>query len=207
MSAQKKRRERLFSPGKPKIRPAAYDDIRWMWAAAKRAGFDGDSDAFNRFVEPFLAGADKVFMLEDTNAEFANGSGPVGIVLANYDGWALVPHVVWFDWATARNILRCTVGFLQAMRYAQGTGIIKINSSHENNAWFKWLKRYIPIYLAGRIPHGREDGDEYIFYLRGRQKSEQPIQTKDAFRWQQGKVRDQAANNSAVAGGNAAVSH
>lgn len=170
MKTAKIRRERLFRAGKPVIRPAIYSDIRWMWAAAKRSGFDGTSEEFTHQVEPMLAAADKLFMLEDRNKEYSKGAGPVGIVLANYDGWALVPHVEWFPWASPRNIVRCSVGFLQAMKYTQDVGVIKIFAEGDAADWFKWLKRYVAISLAGRIPYGRDTGQECIFYLRGRKQ-------------------------------------
>ena len=166
----KKRRETLFRKGKPDIRPAIYEDIRWLWAAAKRGGFDGTSEEFTIKAEPFLAEADRVFMFEDRNSEFDKGRGPVGIVLCNYDGWSLLPHIEWFPWTTAQNRLRCTVAFLHSMRYTKDVGMIKVMSSENNEKWFKRLKRYVAINLAGRIPHGRSDGMESIFYLRGRKQ-------------------------------------
>lgn len=171
MKSAKIRRERLFRTGKPVVRPAIYSDIRWLWAAAKRNGFDGTAEEFTAQTEPLLAQADRLFMLEDLNREYSKGSGPVGLVLANYDGWALVPHVEWFPWATPRNILRCSVGFLQAMRYTQDVGVIKIFAEGRTAKWFKRLKRYVAISVGGRIPYGRDTGEECIFYLRGRKQN------------------------------------
>ena len=175
MKIAKKRRDKLFRTGKPVIRPAQYSDIRWMWAAAKRDGFKGDSTEFTEYVEPLLAQADKIFILEDRNNEFAKKAGPVGVVLTNYDNWSMVPHVEWFPWATPRNKLRCTVGFLQSMRYTQSVGSIKIFAIDEYADWFKWLRRYIPIILVGKIPGGRPDGNEWVFYVRGRRNVDRQI--------------------------------
>ena len=172
MKAAQARRERLFRKGKPSIRPAVYEDIRWLWVAARRGGYKGSPEEFTAKAEPFLAAADKIFFLEDTNKEFESGKGPVGVVLCNYDEWSLFPHVEWFPWTTPQNKLRCTVGFLQAMRYTRDVGIIKIQANAANDKWFKWLKRYVAINLAGRIPHGRADGMESIFYIRGRKQHE-----------------------------------
>jgi hypothetical protein len=169
MKKAKERRERLFKSGKPTFRPAVYNDIRWLWVASKRAGFDGTSEEFSQQCEPRLAQADRLFMVEDRNKEFESGNGPVAVVLANYDGWTLCPHVEWFPWATNKNKLRCTVGFLQAMRYTHSIGCIKIFADGQYSAWFKWLRRYVAISLVGRIPSGRPGGEECIFYLRGRQ--------------------------------------
>lgn len=198
MKAQKARRDRLFKRGKPHVRPALYSDIRWMWAAAKRAGYDGESTEFSATVEPMLAQADKVFILEDGNAEFAKGQGPVGVVLANYDDWAMVPHVEWFPWATSRNILRCTVGFLQSMRYTRGVGSIKLFIVEEYAAWFKWLRRYIPIIMVGKIPGGCQEGNEWIFYIRGRRN-----EPKESIRRVEDRKHIGAENNSTTAGSNA----
>ena len=172
MKKAQQRRERLFKEGKPLIRPCIYSDIRWMWVAAKRAGNDMTPEEFSNKAEPILAQADKIFILEDRNSEFQSGQGPVGVVLANYDGWSLCPHVEWFPWAATRNKLRCTVGFLQAMRYSNDIGSLKVYSTAEYHQWFKKLKRYVAISYAGKVPHGRFDGDEHIFYLRGRKQHE-----------------------------------
>ena len=172
MKTAKARRDRIFRSGKPRIRPMVYDDIRWLWVAARRQDYDGNPEDFSRETEPLLAAADKLFMLEDSNREFTEGVGPVGVVLANYDGWTLAPHVEWFPWATPRNILRCSVGFLQLMKYTHDVGCVKIFATAENAPWFKRLKRYIAINLGGRIPGGRPSGEEYIFYLRGRKQNE-----------------------------------
>lgn len=201
MKAAKVRREQLFKSGKPVIRPAVYDDIRWIWAAVKRAGYDGTSEKFTMQMEPLLAEADRLFVLEDRNREFSKGSGPVGIVLSNYDGWALVPHVEWFPWASHRNILRCTVGFLQAMRYTQGIGIIKVFAEGHTAEWFKRLKRYVAISLGGRIPHGRSTGEECIFYLRGREHHDR--NNENTVRRDRNKVSNPARHDSATAGYNA----
>lgn len=170
MKIAKARRDKLFKTGKPDIRPAVYDDIRWVWVAARRDGFGGTSEAFTKAYEPILAKADRLFILEDRNHTHESGKGPVGLVMANYDGWALVPHVEWFPWATTRNKIRCTVGFLQLMKYTHDVGVIKIFSDGANTEWFKWLKRYISISLVGRIPGGRATGEECIFYIRGRKQ-------------------------------------
>lgn len=198
MKAAKARREQLFRIGKPTIRPAVYNDIRWVWASVKRSGFEGTSEEFTQQMEPLLAEADRLFVLEDRNREFSKGTGPVGIVLANYDGWALVPHVQWFPWASHRNILRCSVGFLQAMRYTQDVGVIKIFADGDTAAWFKRLKRYVAISLGGRIPYGRDSGEECIFYLRGRKHHDRGH--KNAVRRDQAKVQNIASHDSATAG-------
>ena len=190
MSAVKDRRDRLFRDGKPDIRPAVLDDMRWFWAAARRDGFDGTPDQFTAGVQNYISEADSVTILGDTNSEFANGRGPVGVVLANYDGWALVPHVLWFPWATPRNILRCSVGYLHSMRYARGVGVIKVLSDEHNADWFRRLKRYVAISKAGMIPGGKAGSDEHIFYLRGRGQHGQ--RSKEGFRRERGQVGNTA---------------
>lgn len=200
MRIAKVRRDRLFRHSKPTIRPGVYADIRWMWAAAKRAGFEGEAPEFTEQIEPLLAQADRLYMLEDRNGEFAKGAGPVGMVLANYDGWALVPHVEWFPWATSRNRLRCTVGFLQSMRYTQGIGVIKVFSDAEHADWFKRLKRYLPISLGGKVPFGRADGEEFIFYIRGRKHDKR---YKNAVRRVEGKNPGATGHDSSAASSSA----
>lgn len=168
MRISKTRRDRLFRHGKPTIRPAVYEDLRWFWAAARRDGFTGTQDEFTAQAESLLAEADKIWLVEDKNAQFKEGAGPVGVFLANFDGWSLIPHVEWFPWATPRNKLRCTVGFLQSMRYSNEIGSIKIFAHAEFAPWFKHLKRYLPIIWVGKITGGRPRADEHVFYVRGR---------------------------------------
>ena len=179
MKIAKTRRDKLFRYSKPTFRPAVYDDIRWFWASARRQGYEGTPEEFSRQAEESLAGADRIVVAEDTNGNYEKGAGPVGVFLSNYDGWTLAPHVEWFPWATPRNKLRCTVGFLQSMRYARDIGSIKIFAEARYAGWFKRLKKYVPVSLVGKITGGRETGDEYIFHLRGRGRNEQHIRRED----------------------------
>jgi len=167
---QQKRRERLFAKGRPTIRDYTNDDIKWLWAGARWKGAEVDQAEFMLIIDNTLVQADRHYILEDRNAEFEGGFGPVGLVLATFDEWALAPHVEWFPWATTQNKLRCTVGFFQKQRYTRGIGCIKVFTVGDvYKSWFKRLRRYLPIYYVGQIPDGRSDGVEHIFYLRGRE--------------------------------------
>jgi len=169
MKIQQKRRELLFAHGRPTIRPYEAEDIKWLWAGARRAGGEIDREIFLEITQTTLQQADRIYIIEDRNSEFASGVGPVVLILATYDGWSLIPHAEYFPWTTTRNKLRCIVAYLQKQRYARGVACIKIHTAGAvQKAWFKKFKRYLPMYYVGAIPSGRPDGDEYIFYLRGR---------------------------------------
>ena len=171
---QQRRRDRLFGDKRAVIRGYQAEDVRWLWVAARRAREDISQEEFHAAVSSILNQSNKLWIIEDVHSEFKEGHGPVGLIMATFDDWALSPHVEWFPWATIRNKLKGTVGFIQIMRYRKDVGIIKIFAAGEvNKKWFKWLRRYLPIAYAGAIPNGRAGEDEHIFYIRGRKHYDQ----------------------------------
>jgi len=110
---------------------------------------------------------EKKWIVEDNNA-FCGGYGPVGMVLADYDGWNLDLNLESFKWASPRNILRTAVSFLQMMRYDKSVGIVNIHSLKEDKAFLSHVSQYGVLKYAAKIPDGSKDGDKYIYYIRGR---------------------------------------
>lgn len=155
----REQRDKLYREGKPTIREYNPQDIKWLWAAVCRAGTSMPRENFIQIINHTLAKADMLWVIEDRNSEFQTGFGPVCLVLATHDGSTLEPNVEWFPWATPRNKLRCTVGFLQHARYMKGTVIIRILTTYD----LQKLKHYIPIGYAGKIPSSVN-----IYYLRGK---------------------------------------
>ncbi len=166
--SRKDRRQRLFRFGKPKVRDVIYEDLAWFWTAARKNGSDLTPEEFTEAYEPWLASFEKMAMLEDFNTEFQDRTGPVGLVAAHFDGWVLEPHVHWFPWVTKRNILRCSVAYLSLMTYSRKIGCIRIHSDTETSGYFDRLSKYLPIARCGQIPHGRPDGEEHIFAMKGK---------------------------------------
>ncbi len=173
----RQRRERLFKSGRPLIRNAVIEDIGWVWAAHRRIKGNGnepdDQLEFAQNVEQRLAAWDIVYMLEDSNAEFEKGSGPVGVIHAMYNGWTIEPHAVWFPWARKANKLKCLTGFFMKMRNSGKIGSCVLHIDKEHEKFFRHMKRYAPIYPVGKIPAGKPDGADYVFYIRGRKSLEQ----------------------------------
>ena len=166
----KERRARLFQHGKPVIRDALLEDLAWFGVAARMEGYEGPAEEILANWEEQLGAVDRVWVLEDRCPGFKGGSGPVGVMMAHSDGWTVIPHALWFPWAQAKHKLRGTVAFLQHLRYSHEVGCIKISANASHRKWFTKLRRYVLVVPVGRIPAGRPDGDEYIFYTRGRAK-------------------------------------
>ncbi len=81
---------------------------------------------------------------------------PVGIVIGKIDDNRLEPHVFWFPWATPRNMLECTIKFLDTMRKAW---TIIIFSEEKNHKWFKKIERYGVIRQVGKIDKYYPNGE------------------------------------------------
>ena len=172
MNKSRKNRMRLFGSENPKIRLANRDDVAlYLYAYRVANGHDPDPE-YREMIEHELAEYDSLRVLEDRNAAFNSERSPVGLVKAMDNGWTHEPHVDWFPWATTRNKLRCAVAYLYKQRCSRDVGVAVIHSEKQDLRWYKHLKQYVPLYFSGKIPAGRPDGDEYLFYLRGKRPLE-----------------------------------
>ena len=163
----KQRRARLFSRGKPTVRPMQPDDLKWLWAAnVMREDAVQDQQEFTDDVLGRLQQFDEIYILEDRKRRSENGQLPVGVVTAHSDGWALDPHVDWFPWARSYNKVRCAVAFFTLARFSGRVGVVRVHSDEENYKFFSGLHRYVPIKRGGKIPRGRPGGGcDHIFYV------------------------------------------
>jgi len=180
--SQKERRERLFRHGKPVVRTMELDDMRYLWAAWQMSDVEQMEQAdFHYRISEWLLGYDMVNIIEDRNSGFGDGSGPVTLVYANFDGWNLVPHAEHFPWATKRNKLRANVAFFMAQRYSKNVGCTRVFVDDENRAFFAALRKYVPIYPGCKIPGGRPGfrtnekservaNADHLFYVRGKRR-------------------------------------
>ncbi len=165
-------RDRLFRTGRPLLRRFESRDVNWLWVAYRNDGGNQDEVTFKEDMIVHLESQwDRVTMAEDRNAGFESGAGPVGLFHATFDDWVLQPHVTWFPWASTRNKLRCTVQYLMQLRNSRNIGVALVRAIDRN--WFARLKKYVPIYPVGKVPHGHPDGDEFWFYVRCRKTSAQ----------------------------------
>ena len=133
------------------------------------SGSDLLDEDFLPWVEHTFSAYQEVIILEDDNARFGAGRGPVGIVGAITNGYLFEPHVEWFEWATPRNKLRAAVAFFQKYRW-KGLGVIRVHTLKESTPFFRRLKKYVPLFPVGRIPGGDSlgRGDDNIFYMKCR---------------------------------------
>jgi hypothetical protein len=164
-------RKTLFRHSRPNIRAMELADVGWLWAAHKLQGKpDMSREEFMTSVSSSLESFPRIYIAEDANAQFSGGVGPIGIFVANYDGWNLEPHVEFFPWATSRNRVKAVVSFLIFQRFQKEVGCIQIHASVKFREFFKRLKKYVPIRVGGKIEGGRPDGADYIFYIRGKRE-------------------------------------
>ena len=171
----KERRDRLFKTSRPNIREMSLvdqqgytKDMAVLWGAYQQKEDNPISQQdFAYQVESQLGSYDRKWVIEDNNT-FCSGYGPVGIVYAKYNGWELEPYFEPFAWASKRNILRSAVSFLQMMRYDKEVGIVNVYSLKDDKSFFNHVSKYGVLKYATKIPDGVEDGDKYIYYIRGR---------------------------------------
>ena len=172
----KERRDRLFKTSRPNIKEMKLidengytQDMKVLWGAYKQSNpekiisQEDFAETIMNEVDPYH----KKWLIEDNNT-FCGGYGPVGMIWANYDGWGLEPQFELFNWATPRNVLRAMVSFLQMMRYDKDIGIVNVHSQKDNRKLFNHVEKYGVLKFATKIPDGDENGDKYIYYIRGR---------------------------------------
>lgn len=171
-------RDLLFSDGRPDIREAQFfnddgtpaKDTGVLWAAHLENGNQNkiEKEQFPDVVANMLSGYSMAWLANDRNAKFRDKYGPIGLVVAAYNGWELEPHFEPFPWATKRNKLRTVVAFLQMMKYDKSVGIVNVYSLDEHKDFFKRISKYGVLKFAGTVPDGDYRGDRHIFYIRGR---------------------------------------
>ena len=179
----KEKRDRLFRVNRPHIRPLELlngdnygKDMAILWAAYKLGSFEEriepglEQKEFAALFITIASGYNLGWMIEDRNAKFKNEYGPIGIVLAVSNGWELEPHFEKFQWASAKNILKSFVAFLQMMRYDKTIGIVNIYSLKDSKNLFDHITEYGVLRYATKIPKGDIRGDRYIYYTHGKRK-------------------------------------
>lgn len=176
---------RLFRKSKPTIRPARLfnedgygDDMGVLWAAYKLGSFpllenqDMTPDEFGRHIAGLCFGMTDAVIAEDDNTRYSSGRGPIAFIGIRSDGWRHEPHVDYFRWATRRNILRTTVGFLRFMRYHKQVGVCIVRCLDPHVALFRRANEYTLLNYLGRIVNGTPRGDEHVFTVAGKKRSE-----------------------------------
>ena len=91
---------------------------------------------------------------------------PVAFIYAIHDGWLMEPHVVHFDNASPRIILRTWVAFLNKTRFSKHTGACLIRVEQDSVNLANKLEQMKILHWVGKIWCGRPDGNEYLYSMR-----------------------------------------
>ena len=181
------RRERLFSKSRPFVRPLDMTKDSWvLWAAydlgsfpywkpdpLKEGKFKEPAEFFEHFKQA-ITGKSSVLMIDDdtsispTKAAFKDKTGPVCMVTIINFGWRIEPYFDFFYWATPRMRLRAVVAFLQMVRHAKEVGVCLVRVIEKGLVLAEHCRPYEVLQPCGKIPFGVPEGDEYLYYVKGR---------------------------------------
>jgi hypothetical protein len=98
MSKYSEARNRLFANSRPNIRPLDMTeevsrDLAILWAAYRKGSFkemqELDQESFTEKVIRYLSGYEYAWMVDDVNSQYGEGKGPVGLMVARFNGWSL----------------------------------------------------------------------------------------------------------------------
>jgi hypothetical protein len=180
MSKPKAARDRLFRYGRPNIRELVLregdgigGDMRYIWGAYRKGSFpdigEMDQSEFTDYFIDYLDQFYSAWIVEDKNYHYPDNYGPVGLIVADFNGWEMEPVFIPFEWITKKNVLKMVVAFFQMARYERGIGILSLSSGEESvNFFMKTAKRYNVIYYVGKIPRANRGDNRYMFYGRGK---------------------------------------
>jgi hypothetical protein len=161
----KQKRDRLFRKSRPFIRRYKEEDAGFMWAAYTKGGFGLPSglsqEQFAVALKEVMTAYEDSLVIEDANAGFKSGRGPIGFVGIKSNGWMVEPFVDFYPWATARNVLRANVAFFQMIRYSKIVMCV-VKSLAPTNNLFDRMKSYAVLF-----PIGRTD-KETLYSIRGK---------------------------------------
>lgn len=105
------------------IRPIGDDDLKYLWAAYRKGTletiFPKENMSSGEFRGAFDTIASKFSEGWIIEADTSKGRLPAGAVFGKVDAvlpYMIVAGIVWFPWATNRNVLEGTVSFFNEMR-------------------------------------------------------------------------------------------
>lgn len=166
----KEKRERLFRKTRPNLRAFEiyqgneyHRDLKLLWVAHQQKSIEliGDvsQEQFAHYVEEMSSQYDLV-MVDDPKE--------IGIIRLGDDGWLYEPHVIFFPWATKRQILRVCVGFFQWARCSRKIGCIEVRCGYESKNLFDHVCTYGVLHYVGKIINGSPKGDTFIYSVKGK---------------------------------------
>lgn len=172
----RQKRDRLFRSGRPNLRgfelydgPEYHKDIKILWVAHKRSPLLGldHSLSESEFINEVVNLSAEIVIIDDTNPQF-RAQGPVGAAIIADNGWRFEPHIIFFPWATKKNMLRSVVGGLQWARHSRRIGCVEIRCGEESVNLFNRACQYGVLHYVGRVVCGSPHGDDYIFSVKGK---------------------------------------
>lgn len=108
------------------VRPIEPDDLKYVWAAYKKGGLASMGEEFaspemsnSEFDAAFEKMADRCAEGWIVQAETRRGFMPIGLVLgglAPMGAYLIICGIVWFPWASKRNIIEGAVSFFNSLR-------------------------------------------------------------------------------------------
>lgn len=149
-----------------------------LWAAYDLGSFPGlpkemKKDEFFKCLAAFVSRRDSVLMVEDDHQRFREKRGPVAMISIDNYGWRIEPQIDFFFWASKRNRLRAAAAFLHMTRHSRDVGVCVVRSSERDAIFCEHLRGYDLLYPCGKIPNGTPNGDELLFYLKGKRSAEE----------------------------------
>jgi hypothetical protein len=184
-------RERLFRKSRPFVRPFDMEKDAWvLWAAYDLGSFPNMEKGmkptqFMRVLASFVASKSSVLLIDDdtsinpTKAAFKGKVGPVAMVSVDNYGWRIEPQFDFFFWATRRMRLRAAVSFFQMIRHAKEVGVCVFRAAEKDVPFCDHLRSYELLLPCGKVPFGRPDGDDVLYYIKGR-KGEKKMEERKA---------------------------
>ena len=169
----KERKALLFRKTRPHAREFVLmdgdkysKDTGILWAAYQSGSFKIAPDMSQEdFVQELQATVDQyqsMWLIDDDNASFSKGRGAVALVGSKVVDLIVEPEFMFFKWATCRNVLKCTVAFLNMVKSSSKTGILIVRTSNEKRQVADHMRKYDLLYFIGK---SREN--EYLYSIRG----------------------------------------
>lgn len=129
-------------------------DMGIMWAAYVAGGLEYPKDLsqedFADVLLHELSVFDSLFIAEDNSSAYESGRGPVAIWGVKTDAALIKPEVMFFKWASKRNILRVMVSFFQMVRYSKDVGVcVFIATKASRNMYMKMRDYGLPMLDIG----------------------------------------------------------
>ena len=141
--------------------------MKMLWAAYKAGSFpvqpDLSPEQFAEWVVNEARGFNTLWIGEDVNDAYKSGKGPVCLVATNTQGMVISAEGKPFKWATRRNVLRASVGFLHMVTKSNKTGLVMVKCDDTNRPLADHLKKYGLLFYVGK-----SGMNEYLYSVRGR---------------------------------------